>query len=42
MQGEAIGRAGTMVVQVKIRNNKSIEVKIVGNAVTAFSTELFL
>jgi PhzF family phenazine biosynthesis protein len=42
IQGEAIGRAGTMEVQVKIRNNKTIEVKIVGNAVTAFSTELFL
>ncbi|WP_312692576.1 PhzF family isomerase [Caproiciproducens sp.] len=42
MQGEAIGRAGTMEVQVKIRNNKPIEVKIVGNAVIAFSTELTL
>jgi PhzF family phenazine biosynthesis protein len=42
IQGEAIGRAGTMEVQVKIRNNKPIEVKIVGNAVVAFSTELTL
>nr|WP_319487692.1 PhzF family isomerase [uncultured Caproiciproducens sp.] len=42
IQGESIGRAGTMEVQVKIRNNKPIEVKIVGNAVIAFSTELTL
>jgi PhzF family phenazine biosynthesis protein len=42
IQGEAIGRAGTMEVQVKIENNQPIEVKIVGNAVIAFSTELML
>jgi PhzF family phenazine biosynthesis protein len=42
IQGEAIGRAGTMEVQVKIKNNQPIEVKIVGNAVIAFSTELML
>ena len=41
-QGEAIGRAGMMDVQVKIENNQPIEVKIVGNAVIAFSTELVL
>lgn len=42
IQGEAVGRAGTMEVQVKIRNNQPIEVKIVGNAVIAFSSELML
>lgn len=42
IQGEAIGRAGTMEVQVKIENDQPVEVKIVGNAVIAFSTELML
>lgn len=42
IQGEAIGRAGTMEVEVKIENNKPVEVKIAGNAVIAFSTELML
>ena len=42
IQGETIGRAGTMEVQVKIENNQPIEVKIVGYAVIAFSTELKL
>lgn len=42
IQGEAIGRAGTMEVQVKIKNNKPAEVKIVGNAVIAFATEMLL
>lgn len=42
LQGEAIGRAGNMEVQVKIKNSQPIEVKIVGNAVIAFSTELML
>ncbi|SDN33714.1 PhzF family isomerase [Acetanaerobacterium elongatum] len=42
VQGEAIGRAGTMEVQVKIKNNQPIEVKIAGNAVIAFCTELVL
>lgn len=42
IQGEAIDRAGTMEVQVKIKNNQPTEVKIVGNAVIAFSTELLL
>ena len=42
IQGEAIGRAGTMEVQVKIQNDQPIEVKIVGNAVIAFFTELML
>jgi len=31
-----------MEVQVKIKNSQPIEVKIVGNAVIAFSTELML
>ncbi len=42
IQGEAIGRAGTMEVQVKIKDNQPTEVKIVGNVVIAFSTELLL
>lgn len=42
IQGEAIDRAGTMEVQVIIKNNQPTEVKIVGNAVIAFSTELLL
>ena len=42
MQGEAIGRPGRMEVQVKITDNQPIEVKIVGNAVVAFSAELEL
>ena len=42
VQGEAIGRAGTMEVQVKIKNNQPEEVRIVGNAVIVFSTELML
>lgn len=40
MQGEAINRTGTMEVQVDIDNNEPIEVRIVGKAVIAFSTEL--
>lgn len=42
VQGEAIGRAGTMEVRVKIENNEPAEVQIVGNAVIAFSTEISL
>lgn len=42
VQGEAIGRAGTMEVRVKIENNEPTEVQIVGNAVIAFSTEICL
>jgi PhzF family phenazine biosynthesis protein len=42
MQGEAIHRTGTMEVQVKIENNEPVEVKIVGDAVIAFATELSL
>jgi len=42
MQGEAIGRTGTMEVRVKIENDRPVEVQIIGNAVIAFSTELTL
>ncbi len=42
VQGEAIGRAGTMRVRVKIENGEPIEVKIAGNAVIAFKTVLVL
>lgn len=42
MQGEAIGRTGTMEVQVKIGNGKPTEVRIIGDAVIAFSAELTL
>jgi PhzF family phenazine biosynthesis protein len=42
IQGEAIGRAGTMEVQVKIQANQPVEVKIAGHAVVAFSAELRL
>lgn len=40
MQGEAIGRAGTMEVQVTVRDQKPDEVRIIGDAVIAFSTVL--
>jgi PhzF family phenazine biosynthesis protein len=42
VQGEAIGRTGTMEVHVSIEGNQPVEVKIVGDAVIAFSTELVL
>ena len=42
VQGEAIGRAGTMEVQVKIKNDQPEEVRIVGEAVITFSAELLL
>lgn len=42
VQGEAIGRAGTMEVRVEIKNGQPAEVQIVGNAVIAFSTVLTL
>ncbi len=42
MQGEAIHRTGTMEVQVKIENSEPTEVKIVGNAIITFSTDLVL
>lgn len=40
VQGEAIGRAGKIQVQVKIINNQPVEVKISGDAVIVFSTEI--
>lgn len=40
VQGEAIGREGRMQVQVKIEDEKPVEVKITGEAVIAFSAEL--
>lgn len=41
-QGEAINRAGIIEVEVKIENNEPAEVKISGNAVIAFKSELTL
>ncbi|WP_297421338.1 PhzF family isomerase [Clostridium sp.] len=41
-QGEAIKRTGIIEVEVKIEEKEPIEVKISGNAVIVFKTELFL
>lgn len=41
-QGEAIKRAGIIEVEVKIENNEPVEVKISGNAVVIFKSELVL
>ncbi|MDV3425732.1 MAG: PhzF family isomerase [Bacillota bacterium] len=41
-QGEAINRTGIIEVEVKIENNEPAEVKISGNAVIAFKSELIL
>ncbi len=41
-QGEAIHRAGTMEVHVDIKNQEPVSVKITGEAVIAFKTELTL
>lgn len=41
-QGEAIKRPGTIEVEVKIENNEPEEVKVSGNAVIAFKSELLL
>lgn len=41
-QGEAINKAGIMEVEVKIENGKPVEVKICGNAVIVFKSELVL
>lgn len=41
-QGEAIKRAGIIEVEVKIEDNEPVEVKISGNAVIAFKSELSL
>lgn len=40
VQGEAIGRRGTMTVKVSILNGQPTCVQIVGNAVMAFQTEI--
>lgn len=42
IQGEAIHRTGKVEVQVEIVDNEPVEVKIIGNATIAFSTELTL
>lgn len=42
IQGEAIGRAGTMTVRVSIADKKPVGVQIFGNAVIAFSADLEL
>lgn len=41
-QGEAIKRTGIIEIEVKIENKKPVEVKISGNAVIIFKTELSL
>lgn len=41
-QGEAINRPGMIEVEVEIKNDEPEEVKISGNAVIAFKSELFL
>ncbi|MFL0198204.1 PhzF family isomerase [Clostridium sp. WILCCON 0269] len=41
-QGEAIERSGIIEVEVVIENNKPVEVKISGNAVIVFKSELLL
>jgi PhzF family phenazine biosynthesis protein len=41
-QGEAIGRPGIIEVEVKIEDNEPVEVKVSGNAVIAFKSELSL
>jgi len=42
VQGEAIGRKGKVLVSVKIAGGKPVQVKITGEAVTVFKTELVL
>ena len=42
MQGEAIRRAGMMDVQVNIKNEEPYEVKISGNAIVVFRSEISL
>ncbi len=41
-QGEAIKRTGVIEIDVKIENNEPVEVKIAGNAVIIFKSELVL
>lgn len=42
MQGEAIGRAGIIRVEVKIDRHEPVEVKVAGQAVVVFQTELII
>lgn len=42
MQGEVIGRAGIVEVDVKIENAEPVEVKVSGNAVIVFKSELLI
>ena len=42
VQGEAIGRKGKILVSVKIAGGNPVQVKITGEAVTVFKTELVL
>ena len=42
MQGEAIKRSGIIEVEVKIEDKEPVEVKVSGNAVIIFKTELVL
>jgi PhzF family phenazine biosynthesis protein len=39
-QGEAINRSGIIEVEVKIKDNEPVEVKVAGNAVIIFKSEL--
>ncbi|WP_315067327.1 PhzF family isomerase [uncultured Clostridium sp.] len=41
-QGEAIKRTGVIEIDVKIENNEPVEVKVAGNAVIIFKSELVL
>lgn len=40
VQGEAIGRTGTMTVKVSVSDKRPTSVQISGNAVIAFLTEM--
>ncbi len=40
IQGEAMNRKGSIVVDVNIENNEPTKVKVIGNAVIAFKSEL--
>ena len=41
-QGVAIGRTGTVNVEVSIRNEEPLEVKVSGKAIIVFQTELII
>ena len=41
-QGEAMGRAGTVGVEVRIEQDEPVEVKISGDAIVVFQTELVI